>query len=208
MGLLKTLRKSRSLAKADAKAAKTRAKAEVKAHSAHKARQQKLLAKYERDLLKTEEKGLKARRKHEHKLAKRELDKIKEGHFNAKTIKRYAGAARLAAPLLLPLLYRGITAAREVFEARRAERAGVSKERLAFFSGEGAPLKARVDGIRESLEKLDVPTGFKRDIRERLDEIDAAIDNAEFMEPEQRRRAHSSISGEITNVSMEIHQKV
>lgn len=180
MGIMKKIRKARREARAEIKAAKTRAKAEVKAADKAKHRQQKLLARQEKALIKSEEKGLKKRRKHEYKMAKKELERIKQGRFSKDNVKRYAGALRTAAPLLLPLIYRGITAAQREMEKKRAQKAGVSAEQLASFSGHGAPLKARTAGIRNSLKDAQLPAGFKRDVKERLNELDSAIDNAEY----------------------------
>ncbi|ACP34005.1 MULTISPECIES: DUF6474 family protein [Corynebacterium] len=208
MGIMKKIRKARREARAEIKAAKTRAKAEVKAADKAKHRQQKLLARQEKALIKSEEKGLKNRRKHEYKMAKKELERIKQGRFNKNNVKRYAGALRTAAPLLLPLLYRGITAAQREVEKKRAQKAGVSAEQLASFSGHGAPLKARTAGIRNSLKDAQLPAGFKRDVKERLNELDSAIDNAEYMTDQQRQRAHRSISGEIDSLNEEIQSKL
>lgn len=208
MGIMKKIRKARREARAEIKAAKTRAKAEVKAADKAKHRQQKLLARQEKALIKSEEKGLKKRRKHEYKMAKKELERIKQGRFNKDNVKRYAGALRTAAPLLLPLIYRGITAAQREVEKKRAQKAGVSAEQLASFSGHGAPLKARTAGIRNSLKDAQLPAGFKRDVKERLNELDSAIDNAEYMTDQQRSRAHRSISGEIDSLNDEIQAKL
>ncbi|WP_412099905.1 DUF6474 family protein [Corynebacterium aurimucosum] len=208
MGIMKKIRKARREARAEIKAAKTRAKAEVKAADKAKHRQQKLLARQEKALIKSEEKGLKKRRKHEYKMAKKELERIKQGRFNKDNVKRYAGALRTAAPLLLPLIYRGITAAQREVEKKRAQKAGVSAEQLASFSGHGAPLKARTAGIRNSLKDAQLPAGFKRDVKERLNELDSAIDNAEYMTDQQRQRAHRSISGEIDSLNDEIQAKL
>ncbi len=208
MGIMKKIRKARREARAEIKAAKTRAKAEVKAADKAKHRQQKLLARQEKALIKSEEKGLKNRRKHEYKMAKKELERIRQGRFNKNNVKRYAGALRTAAPLLLPLIYRGITAAQREVEKKRAQKAGVSAEQLASFSGHGAPLKARTAGIRNSLKDTQLPAGFKRDVKERLSELDSAIDNAEYMTEQQRQRAHRSISGEIDSLNDEIQSKL
>ncbi|MGV0367436.1 DUF6474 family protein [Corynebacterium aurimucosum] len=208
MGIMKKIRKARREARAEIKAAKTRAKAEVKAADKAKHRQQKLLARQEKALIKSEEKGLKKRRQHEYKMAKKELERIKQGRFNKDNVKRYAGALRTAAPLLLPLIYRGITAAQREVEKKRAQKAGVSAEQLASFSGHGAPLKARTAGIRNSLKDAQLPAGFKRDVKERLNELDSAIDNAEYMTDQQRQRAHRSISGEIDSLNDEIQAKL
>ena len=209
MSLLKKFRKSRRAAKAELKAAKTKAKAEVKSADKARKRQQKLLANQEKQLVKSEEKGLKQRRKHELKLAKTELEKLRAGSLNTYKVKRYACAARTDTPLLLPLLYRAIVSGRQQFEQSRAKKAGVTTDQLASFAGHGASIKARTQGIRNTLdENGSLPAGFKRDIKERLDDLDAAVDNAELMTPQQRRRAHSSINREIDMVTQEIQDRI
>src|SRR5699024_3265527 len=209
MSILKKFRKSRRAAKAEFKAAKTKAKAEVKSADKARKRQQKLLANQEKQLVKAEEKGLKQRRKQELKLAKTELEKMRAGRFNTANVKRYAGAARTAAPLLLPLLYRAIVTGRQQVEQRRAKQAGVTTGQLATFAGHGASIKARTQGIRNTMDdNQSLPAGFKRDIQDRLDDLDAAIDNAEMMTPQQRRRAHSSINREIDLVTQEIQDRI
>ncbi len=206
--ILKKYKAHRRAAKAELKAAKSRVKQEVKAQSKAQQRQQKLLAKQEKMLIKAEEKGLKNKRKHEQKRAKQELAKLREGRFNSGNVKRYAGAMRAALPLALPLIYRGIIAGREALEKRRADKAGVSAEQMASFSGHGAPLRVRTAGLRNSLEDTDLPGGFKRDVKERLKELDAAIGNAEFMTDQQRRRVHNTISSDIDAVSAEIQSRI
>lgn len=208
MSILKKLRKRRNEARAEIKAAKERVRREVKAANKAQERQQKLLAKQEKQLLKDEKKNLKAKRKHELKMAKAELDRIKTGKLNKANVQRYAGAARAAAPLLLPLAYRAITAGREALEQRRAQRAGISADQMAEFSGHGAPLRAKTQGIRNSLKESSLPLGYQRDVRDQLDEIDAAIDNAEFMTPQQRRRAHHSIQRDIDSVTQDIQNRI
>lgn len=208
MSILKNFRRSRAAAKAELKAAKTRAKSQVKAAEKATHHQQKLLAKQEKALIKSEEKGLKKRRKHEYKMAKQELEKIKAGKLNAGTITRYAGALRTAAPILLPLIYRGITALRGRAEEAKAKQAGVSSSQLASFTGHGASLKARIQGIRNSLDNTALPAGFQRDVKDRLKELDAAVDNAEFMTSQQRTRAHNTINNDIDTVTNEIQQRL
>ena len=69
-------------------------------------------------------------------------------------------------------------------------------------------MKARTAGIRNSLKDAQLPAGFKRDVKERLNELDSAIDNAEYMTEQQRQRAHRSISGEIDSLNDEIQSKL
>lgn len=208
MNILKRFRKSRSAARAQIKAAQARARAEVKHADKATARREKLLTKAERQLVKSEEKDLKRRRKHEHKQAKLELQKLREGRVNSGTVKRYAGTARAIAPLALPLIYRGLVALRQRGEDRRAHSMGLTSDELSAFSGHGASLKARTNGIRKNLAASALPAGFQKDAESRLDELDAAIDNAEYMTAQQRRRAHASIQGDIDGVTDEIQRRI
>ncbi|KQB83430.1 DUF6474 family protein [Corynebacterium lowii] len=208
MGILKNLSKRRARSKAQIKAAKTRAKAEVKANAKARKRQAKLLAKQEKGLLKAEHKGLKAKRKHERKMAENKLAQIQAGKFNADNVKRWTGAARLLTPIVLPLAYRALTALREQANSAKAQKLGVTTDQMAQFSGYGAPLKARIHGIMQSLEDSGLPSGFVHDVEDRLKELSASLDNAEYMTEEQRRRAHSSISRDIDQVTNEIQGRL
>lgn len=208
MGLLKKMAKKRADAKVQIKAAQARAKAEVKSAAKDRTRRQKLLAQQEKNLLKAEQKGLKAKRKHELKLAKTELERRKQGRLNKDSLGRYIGVIRFAAPILLPLIYRLGTAGQEALNKRKAQRFGVSTADLAQFAGHGASLKARIAGVRSTLQESGLPRGFRMDATERLDELDKATDNAEYMTAEQRRRAHRSISEDLDMVTGQIQDRI
>lgn len=208
MGIFEAIRKSRAKTKAEIQAAKARAKHDAKQEAKLQLKQEKLLQKFEKDLLKEEKKGLKAKRKHERKMAENTLEQMKQGRLNAGTFKRYAGFARVALPVLLPVIYRAITAGREKLVDTRARRLGVSADQLAQFSGHGAEIKARIDGIQRSLDDDHLPKGFVQDVGDRLQELHSATDNAEFMTPEQRRRAHATISRDIDGVTQEIQDRL
>ncbi|RNE50037.1 DUF6474 family protein [Corynebacterium alimapuense] len=204
MGILETIRKSRAKTKAEVQAAKVRARQETKEAAKLEYKREKLLAGAEKDLLKAEKKGLKAKRKHEQKLAENALEQLRKGRVNVSSVSRGFGVVRLSLPLLLPLGYRAITMGREQLIEVRARRLGVSADQLARFSGHGAGLKARIEGIRHTLGENHQPSGFILDAKNRLDQLDIAVDNAEFMTPEQRKRAHSTISEDIDRVAQEI----
>ncbi len=208
MGIFEAIRKSRAKTKAEIQAAKARAKHDAKQEAKLQLKQEKLLQKFEKDLLKEEKKGLKAKRKHERKMAENTLEQLKQGRLNAGTFKRYAGFARVALPVMLPVIYRAITAGREKLVDTRARRLGVSADQLAQFSGHGAEIKARIDGIQRSLNDDHLPKGFVQDVEDRLEELHSATDNAEFMTPEQRRRAHATITRDIDGVTQEIQNRL
>lgn len=208
MGIISGIRKRRNKARKEIKVAQARAVAEVKESAKVLNRRQKLLASQEKALLKAEKKGLKEKRKHEEKLAKTEYERIKAGSINPDRVKRWIRASRIAIPVLLPLVYRGITAAQDTGTKVRADRAGISAEKLAQFSGHGADLKARIEGIRGNLQHADLPAGFVHDVEDRLDSLVQAADNAEFMTPDQRRRALNAINSDIDKVAAEIQARL
>lgn len=204
MGVFKAISKAR----AEAKAAKVRVKAEVKAAQKDRLRQQKLLAKQEHKLIKAEQKGLKAKRKQELKLAKTELERQKAGKLNKARVQRYVGVARMLTPILAPLIYKATTQLQEVATKQRAQKHGISTAEMSQFAGYGASLKARIAGLRKNAEEAPLPRGFKLDVNERLDELDKAVDNAEYMTPEQRRRAHRSIISDLDLLAGQIQEKL
>ncbi|MFC5938059.1 DUF6474 family protein [Corynebacterium choanae] len=208
MGLFSRLLTRRAKNKAMYKAAKQHAKSEVREGTKLALRQQKLLTKERKLLEKQHHKNLKAKQKHNERMAKATYKQLKAGSFNAQTVRRYTGAARLLAPLLLPLAYRGITWAREQLVKQEASRHGVSADKLAQYSGLGAPLKARIEQLRETVNNAPLPSGFQRDIDSRLDKLIAATNNADSMGTTQRNRIHQAISEDLETVTGDVHRKL
>ncbi|GAA4795015.1 hypothetical protein FRX94_11050 [Corynebacterium canis] len=208
MGIFEAIRKSRARTKAEIKAAKVKAKEEVRQTAKLEARRSKLLAAQEKALLRAERRGLKAKRKHEQAMAKTTLAQMRAGRFNKATLLRYSAATRVLVPVLIPLAYRAITFGREQLLSMKAQRLGVTAHELAQYSGHGAPLKARIAGIRKSLENSKLPAGFVRDVNERLEQLDSAVDNSEYMTAEQRRRVHRSTSKDLDLLLQEVQQKI
>ncbi len=208
MGFVKKLRKASKDKKIATKAAKVKAKAEVKSAAKLKKQQEKLLSNQQKRVLKLEQTGAKRKQKHERKLAKQELAIAKAGRFNKDTVKRYLGAARLLLPLATPLFYRLLTGGKQQLENRRARALGVSPDRLSEFSGHGAPLHAKLATLEKYLETANVPSGFKKDVDKRIKELHTALDNAENLMPEQRKRTHSSITKDIERLSSEIQARL
>ncbi|HZK31660.1 MAG TPA: DUF6474 family protein [Corynebacterium sp.] len=208
MGILSTILSQRTKARKEIKAAQSRARQEVKESWKKQARREKLLANLEKDLVKAEQKNLRNKRKHTEKQAKLEYDKLKAGRINPQRVRRWVGAARIAVPVLIPLIYRAITAGREQLVAAQAGQAGISSADLAQFSGHGGQLKARIEGVRATVRAADLPAGFARDAEDRLDELVTAVDNAEYMSPDQRRRALAAANRDLDKVAQEIQRKI
>ncbi|AGG67898.1 DUF6474 family protein [Corynebacterium callunae] len=208
MGIFEKVRAARAKTKAEIKAAELKVKTEAKNKAKLDLKREKLLVQAEKNLLKAEEKGLKKRNKHELKMAKNILEQKRQGRLNKDKVKRWTGTARLLAPLLLPVFYRVSTEARNQIVKTKASRAGVTPEQLAQFAGHSAALKARIQGVRENAESAALPHGFIQDVKERLDELEAAAENSEFMSPQQRNRAHQSINRDLAQVSDQIQDRL
>ena len=204
MGLLKTILKRRTQTKIEVKAAQARARQEIKSAAQLELRRSKLLAAEEKKLLKNESKLLKAQRKHREKMATAELQRLRKGRLNSSKVLRYSAAIRAMAPLLLPLVYKAVVMVRDANTKSRAQQLGVSVDELAQHSGPGADLKARITGMEKSLATYKLPQGFQTDVVERLQALRTAVENADRMSPDQRKRAHRTISADLDELNKEV----
>lgn len=204
MGLLKTILKRRAQTKIEVKAAQARARQEIKSAAQLELRRSKLLAAEEKKLLKNESKLLKAQRKHREKMAAAELQRLRKGRLNSGKVLRYSAAIRAMAPLLLPLVYKAVVMVRDANTKSRAQQLGVSVDELAQHSGPGADLKARITGMEKSLATYKLPQGFQTDVVERLQALRIAVENADRMSPDQRKRAHRTISADLDELNKEV----
>ena len=204
MGLLKTILKRRAQTKIEVKAAQARARQEIKSAAQLELRRSKLLAAEEKKLLKNESKLLKAQRKHREKMATAELQRLRKGRLNSGKVLRYSAAIRAMAPLLLPLVYKAVVMVRDANTKSRAQQLGVSVDELAQHSGPGADLKARIKGMEKSLATYKLPQGFQTDVVERLQALRIAVENADRMSPDQRKRAHRTISADLDELNKEV----
>lgn len=121
--ILRRRRQAKAETKAKIKAAEARAKAEVAASAKERMRREKLLNKYERDLLKVEKKGAKARQKHELKLVEAQYDRIRNGGFSAATVLKWVSAMRVLAPVVLPLVQQAVAAVNSQLAEQNKQRA-------------------------------------------------------------------------------------
>ena len=196
MGIVTSLLKHRARLRSEAKAHIKAQIKSAKAQAKEVGRQQRRADKNRDRLLARQEKSL-------HKQNSRGLKR-----FNRQNIVRYTAAGRMLAPIALPLLYRGVTFARAQLVAAKARRLGVTPDALAQFSGHGAALHSRIAGVSSSLEGTGLATGFVQDAQERLTQLRNAVDNAEYMTPEQRRRAHASITADIDALTGQIQERL
>ncbi|WP_018025010.1 DUF6474 family protein [Corynebacterium ulceribovis] len=156
---------------------------------------------------KLEAKLAKAHAKQQDRRAEQILEAQKERKLQVSDVTRWVGIARIAVPVLLPLLYRGTTMLRERMMESSARRQGVTASQLAQHSGHGAPLLARIDGARMAAEQVK-SAGFQKDAKERLDALAAAVRSADHMLPGQRRRVHDSVSSDLAGIDNEIVEQL
>lgn len=121
--ILRRRREAKAETKAKIRAAEARAKAEVAASAKERMRREKLLNKYERDLLKVEKKGAKARQKHELKMVEAQYDRIRNGGFSAATVLKWVSAMRVLAPVVLPLVQQAVAAVNAQLAEQNKQRA-------------------------------------------------------------------------------------
>jgi hypothetical protein len=125
-------------------------------------------------------------------------------------LKRYLSTARLLAPVVVPLAYRAAQAGRNQLDQSRAARLGVPVADVAAFTGPGGALSARIDAARRSLDQLttahrDAETGaFAAALRQRLDDLAAAVTASDIMPTSRRRPAHAAISRELDGIEADV----
>ena len=106
----------------------------------------------------------------------------------------------------IPLFYRGMTALQEASNSSAARRSGLATKATAQFPGDGGLQQARIKKFRKSLDD-GVPTGFAKDISERMDDLDKAVENSRSMNDGQAKRVLRSVSNELDLVEAQIKAK-
>lgn len=210
-------------AKADKREQKHQHKLEIKAAADEVRRMEKLnkkelkldnralkrAEKLRKARAKDEKKALAAKHRYQMKMAEKVLEQQRSHGFSKDKAKSWIGGGRLLVPVLVPLAYRAITAVQRRNQEVEAKKFGVSGSDVARFQGYGAPLRARIEATRESLKELGrsgAPgtDGFIKDANSRLDVMEDAIASAEKMTPDQRRRAHQSLTAELDGLDRQI----
>lgn len=206
MGLFKK-RKRRSTRKAEEKALKHRAKLEAKSTAKTDRKRLRADKRSNRKVEKAQISAFKAQEKAAEKVAAR----AERDPFSVKEVTKYLGVARVLTPVLAPIVYRGVTFAREQIDNRRAAQLGVGVEQLGDFSGHGAKLGARVANAENALADAvarksgDAETEkFAEATRGRLGDLSTAIHAAEQMPPARRRSAHQAISSELAGIEADL----
>ncbi|WP_305093341.1 DUF6474 family protein [Prescottella sp. R16] len=202
MGLFKK-RKRRATRKAEAKALKHKAKLEAKLGAKNDRKKHRADAKAQKKVDKAQIATFEAQKK--------AADKAAQKGLSVAQLRRYLGVARMLAPVVVPIAYRGATALRAQLDAQRAQRMGIAVDQLGEYTGHGAKLSARIAGADKSITEIvtkhpnDAETQqFASAVRARLTDLDTAVRAAEQMPPTRRKQAHHAISSELDGVEADI----
>lgn len=201
MGVVSSARRRRYERKAAYKAAKVQARTEARESAKLDRRKEEYLQKTAKKVRKENARELKARRKHNEKMAKSTVEQIKAGRFNASTMLRYTGALRILLPVAIPLAYRAMTQLSQGSTGR-----GTPAE-FSNFVGAGAPQRARIADLRYRIDHGNVPSGFAKDATARLDELEKSLNNASGMSDSQTSNLTSSVSTELDLLDREFSEK-
>ncbi len=223
MGLLTPSRTTRAQRRAQAKALKAKAKLEARLDNRGQRKERAARRRHEKKIVR---KQIKAQRKSDEtaakiasetneatkKLAQSRIELAQNGtRLTPRKLRRYISIAKVAAPIVVPLAYRGATLAREQLTVWEANRAGVPVDELAKYSGHGATLSARIAGAEKSLSTLAATrdagaetTKFVDAMTGRLRDLTAAVAAAEHMPGSRRRAAHQAISRELAGIESDL----
>jgi hypothetical protein len=119
--------------------------------------------------------------------------------------KRLIGIGTAVAPMLAPYALAVAGAVRGTWDNYRAERLGVTTDKLAEFTGPGGGLHARISHIVEALTDLEsrgtpAAQAFAKEATPRITELATAVRAAEQMPANRRRTAFKAISGELDGI--------
>lgn len=222
MGLFSSDGKTRAQRRAETKALKAKAKLEAKLAAKDRRKASKELHKsrskiFEKEL-KARRKTFKAEAKAAKKVAKADVKTVAAKAkadadakpFSPASVKRFLTVARLVAPIAVPVVYRAAVAGRGKITELQAKRIGVSPAQLVKYSGNGAPLLARIESLRTSLQKVSAQdsssdtTQFVDAMTTRLDNLAIAVDASESMPAPQRKTAHKAVENELGAIDADV----
>ncbi|MFN8042974.1 MAG: DUF6474 family protein [Mycobacterium sp.] len=211
MGLF-SKRKSRATRRAEARALKAKAKLEAKLEAKNQIRRIKAEERRENRALRAQVKAQRDADRTAVKVAEVQLKAAREGKLlSPARVRRVLTVTRLLAPVLVPLAYRGATAARGFLDQRKADKLGVPLSQVGQFSGQGGQLSARIAGAEQSVREVaernpaDAETRqFVSAMNARLVDLSAAVTAAENMPSHQRRAAHTAIGDQLDGIDADL----
>lgn len=213
-------RKSKREEKRAKKMDKLAQKASKRDRKAEKAlsKQERATLKREAELLakdrKLAEKIDAAGRKHEYQLAEMELKKLDGTKLGKEDLQRWLGLAKIATPVLLPMVYKLVSNAQSSDSASNAGAVDLKSAGINA-TGPGAALGVRIVRLEQTLDQLETTRGGEREVmdfinstRTRLKDLRAAVEAAEITPTAQRREVHSSISGELDRINKDVFARL
>lgn len=132
--------------------------------------------------------------------------------------KRVIGIAKIAGPVLLPVVAQAAAATRDGYDRYRARRLGVAVDQISSFTGHGAALHARIAGDADALREL---RGLRADENQpqpeveqyadrstgRLAQLSTAVRAAERMPAARRRATHRGVRRELATLEHELLER-
>ncbi|WP_046317283.1 DUF6474 family protein [Mycobacterium sp. UM_Kg1] len=211
MGLFRK-RKSRATRRAEARALKAGAKLEARLAAKGEAKRFKAAQRAQDRALKAQIKSDRNRDRTALKAAESQLKAAREGRLlSPARVRRTLVVARMLAPVLVPLVYRAAMALRGLIDEQRAAGLGVPLARIGEFSGNLAPLSARIAGAEKTLRLVqdrkpkDPETKqFVAAITERLSDLSTAVTAAETMPVDRRRVAAAAIGDQLDGIDADL----
>ena len=204
---VKQSRKQDRLARKAARRDRKAEKAMSRQERATLKRQAKLIAKDRKQQEKIDAAG----RKHEYQVAEMELKKLEGTKLGKEDVQRWLGLARVATPVLLPIVFKLVSNAQG--PADKPSGPGAVDLRAAGIdaTGPGAALGARIVRLEQTLDQLEASRGDEREVRDfinstraRLKDLRAAVETAETTPTAERREVHAAISGELDRVNKDV----
>lgn len=207
-----TKRKSRATRRAEARALKAKATMEAKLAAKNETKRIRATERSGNRALRAQVRTQRNTDRAAVKVAETQLRAAREGRlFAPARVRRTLTVSRLLAPVVVPVAYRAVVAARGLLDERRADRLGVPLSALGQFSGSGGKLSARIAGAESSLRQLSAAKpkdgetkGFVAAMTERLAALSAAVTAAENMPGPARRTAQESIAGQLDGIEADL----
>lgn len=121
--------------------------------------------------------------------------------LSTKTVKRYLGISELLAPVLIPVLFKGIASTREFLQDTRAKKLGVPPEKIGSYFGMETKQKARLYNLENSLDKLAnqgyTDKDFIQNTRNEINKVSLSLQAVSKMSAENRKPALTAIAEKI-----------
>ena len=132
-----------------------------------------------------------------------------------RTARRALTAAKVAGPVLAPLVLKGSTALRTLLDDRRADKLGVEPSEVAAYRGPTGPAAARIDNLSRAVDDLRkrrstdaAVTRFADANRSRLADLGTAVSAAASMPTGRRRTTLRSIDRDLDGIESELVRRL